>query len=440
MNKPEKPSRTKMSEEKRSYLFLAVVLVLTLVIGIVSITGMPLDSRGLYKLKSWVPFVSADNWPASVPLGLGIGGGSFVEYEAALPEGSVLDLDKALNDTVSILQTRLTSKGYLDSVVLKTAEGKIRVEIPNAKDRSDVLYVLSASGNLVFSFPDGTFLEGGHVKSASVRTNTGSAQPVVLISLDNQGTKALSDASTENAGNVLTIQMDGQTLASATVGEAIINGEITITTASIEGARNLVNVLRSGVVPVKLTQGTVGDVAATQGGGILNLFVIGGLVLMLAAMAYFVVRYMLGGVAVALALWIHVIFTYFLLAVFPMAQLTLPGLVGIALGFGLFVWANDLLLQKFALGLRPGRMHKVSLKEGWASVRQIVWKVHVACLAAALVLLVLPIGIFHSFASAALFAVGSSLLVTWIASRLILIHTARAVKKNPARFGHMKNA
>ena len=443
MNKQHMPARKKMSDVNRSYLIVSIALVLTLLIGIISITSLPLDSRGLYKIKSWVPFVSADNWPTSVPLGLGIGGGTYTEFAATLPEGSTADKDTALNTTVSILQNRLNQKKYLDSVVTKTAEGNIRVEIPNAPDSITVLGNLLSSGDLKFSFPDGVFLEGGHVKSATVGTTVSGTQQVntLTVALDAQGTRALSEATTANASKVLTVAMDGVTYLSTTIDEAIINGQITISGfATLDDARNVATVLRSGALPLTLEVATTGDVAATQGNILLQLFVIGGLVLVLAAAIYFAARYLLGGLAFAWAMWLYVIFTYFLLAVFPNAQMNLLGLIGIALTFGLFVWTSALFVDKFALGLRPGRMHKVSLSEGWQTVRARVWKVHGIIAACALVLIILPIGVLHSFAYAVFFGTVSSMAVTFIALRGFLYSFAHITKMKASLFGRVKDA
>ncbi len=443
MNKSQKPAHKKMSDINRSYLILAIALVLTLVVGVISITGLPLDSRGLYKVKSWVPFVSAANWPTSVPAGLGVGGGTYTEFTATLPEGSTEDKDAALNTTVSILKNRLTQKGYLDSVVEKTAEGNIRVEIPNAKDRDIVLASLASSGDLKFSFPDGVFLEGSHVKAATVNTTVSGSQRVigVTVELDAQGTRALSTATTANASKVLTVAMDGTTYLSATIDEAIINGQVTFSGfATLEDARNVAAVLRSGALPVTLAKATSGDVAAAQGDFFLQLFVIGGLVLVLAAAVYFAARYLLGGLAFAWALWLHIIFTYFLLAVAPGAQMTLLGLLGIAFVFGLFVWANAIFLEKFSLGLRPGRMHRVSLKEGWQAVGAKVLKTHGIVAACALALIILPIGFLHSLAYTVFYGAISSLAVTFIASRVLLYSFAHITKMKAGLFGRAKNA
>jgi preprotein translocase subunit SecD len=419
---------------------LAVALVLTLFIGVISVTGLPLDSRGLYKVKSWVPSLNVSNWPSSNPLGMDLGGGTYTEYQAALPEGSNESLDALVTDTVSILRNRLRERGYLEGSISNTADGKIHIELPNTKDKDELLYLLSAGGKLTLSFPDGVFLEGNHVKSAVKEKDASTAQPIVRMVLDAEGTKTLSDATTAHSGQVLTVALDEETLVSSTIDSPIFNGEITFSGfVSEQAASDTANLLRSGMLPVQLTQAGTGDVAPGFG-GTLQILVIIGLILVLAAIAYLVARFLLGGVAASWALLADIILIFFLMAVFPVTQLTLLGLIGLTLGIALFVWTSIFILDKFAQGMRPGRLHKASLHEGFRENQAKVWKIHGICIAVSLVLLILPIGFLRSFAVAALASSVSSLLVTVVVTRLLLFHVARFVKKNPERFVRVKKA
>lgn len=430
----------KMSDVRKSTIFLAVALVLTLFIGVISVTGLPLDSRGLYKVKSWVPSLNANNWPSSNPLGMALGGGTYTDYQAALPEGSNQSLDTLVTDTVSILRGRLRERGYLEGSVTGTADGKIHIELPKSKDKDELISLLSAGGKLTFSFPDGVFLEGNHIKSAIKEKDASTAQPIVRMVLDAEGTKALSDATTAHSGQVLTVSLDGETLVSSAIENPIFNGEITVSGfVSEQTASDTANILRSGMLPVTLTQAGTGDVAPGLSGA-LQILVVIGLILVLAAIAYMVVRFLLGGVAASWALLVDIILTFFLMAVIPVTQITLLGVIGLVLGFALFVGTSIFFLDKFAQGMKPGRLHKASLHEGFRENQAKVWKIHGICIAVSLVLLVLPVGFLKSFATAALASSVSSLIVTMAVTRLLLFHVARFVKRNPERFTRTKNA
>ena len=80
-------SKRKSSNRKTGAIIgLCVLLVLTIVFGYLGFNGMPLDGRGLYKLLPWMPTANSENWPESLPLGLDLRGGVYVEYSAEQPK------------------------------------------------------------------------------------------------------------------------------------------------------------------------------------------------------------------------------------------------------------------------------------------------------------------------------------------------------------------
>ena len=83
-----KSSRKRTGGKTGAIVALCVVLVLTIVLGVIGLTGLSLPPKGLYKVLNWLPTTRAANWPASLPLGLDLRGGMFVEYSAKAPEGS----------------------------------------------------------------------------------------------------------------------------------------------------------------------------------------------------------------------------------------------------------------------------------------------------------------------------------------------------------------
>ena len=57
-----KSNHRKHSNGKNSAIIaLAVVLVLTIALGVLGVTGMPLDSRGLWRLMPWLPTTSTSS-------------------------------------------------------------------------------------------------------------------------------------------------------------------------------------------------------------------------------------------------------------------------------------------------------------------------------------------------------------------------------------------
>ena len=117
-------SKKKSSNRKTGAIIgLCVMLVLTIVFGYLGFNGMPLDSRGLYRLLPWMPTTNAENWPESLALGLDLRGGVYVEYSAQQPDEIEGSFDALMDGTIAVIQQRLTDKGYPESTVQKINNG-----------------------------------------------------------------------------------------------------------------------------------------------------------------------------------------------------------------------------------------------------------------------------------------------------------------------------
>ena len=107
---------------------LCVLLVVTIALGVIGVTGVSLPPRGLYKVLSWLPTTNSENWPESLPLGLDLRGGMYVEYSGKAPEGSTADFDSLREGTMSIIRSRLSDKGYNEANVQQLGADGIRVD------------------------------------------------------------------------------------------------------------------------------------------------------------------------------------------------------------------------------------------------------------------------------------------------------------------------
>ena len=148
---------------------LCVLLVITIALGVIGVTGLRLPPRGLYKVLSWLPTTSSnrEDWPESLSLGLDLRGGMYVEYTGKAPEGSTANFDELVEGTMSIIRQRLADKGYTEASVQKLGTNGIRVEIPDVQDDT-VLDLIGAAAKLEFKNPDGeVFMTGDMVKKAT---------------------------------------------------------------------------------------------------------------------------------------------------------------------------------------------------------------------------------------------------------------------------------
>ena len=205
----------------KSIVALAIVLVLTVVFGIVGVTGMSFQG-GLWKLLPWLPTTNADAWPQAISLGLDLRGGVYVEYSAEAPEGNDANFSDLLDATVSAIQSRLTDKGYAESTVQVLGTSGIRVEIPDVSDPSEILNLIGEPALLEFKDPDGnTFMTGSDVRLAQAAM-TQDGQWAISFQLTSAGTKLFADMTSQNIGKTLGIYLS-TTVFAIVIGLVVVN-------------------------------------------------------------------------------------------------------------------------------------------------------------------------------------------------------------------------
>lgn len=416
----KKISGKRMNGRTKSIIALTIAAVLTIFFGIVGVTGMNLTPNGLYKLKSWLPTTNAENWPDSLALGLDLRGGVYVEYSCAAPEGSEADFGTLLSGTIRVIQERLTDKGYAEATVQQIGTDGIRVEIPDVTDPSAVLDLIGSTAKLEFKDPEGnTFMDGSMVKTAVYQFNEGDHQ--VAFTLTDEGAKIFADMTSNNIGKTLGIYLDGEELLAPTVQSAITTGSGVITQMqSAEYAQTVAAQIQSGALPMELTQQKVDTVSATLGTDALSTSVLAAVIGLVLIMALMIFRYRLNGVVASWALCDYVIILFFLLAVIPGIQLTLPGLAGIVLGIGMTVDANVIIFERFNEELRAGRGIRTALRTGFKNAMSAILDANVTTLIAAIVLMFFGTGSIQGFAKTLLLGVVVSMLSAVVITRFLM--------------------
>lgn len=416
----KKISGKRMNGRTKSIIALTIAAVLTIFFGIVGVTGMNLTPNGLYKLKSWLPTTNAENWPDSLALGLDLRGGVYVEYSCAAPEGSEADFGTLLSGTIRVIQERLTDKGYAEATVQQIGTDGIRVEIPDVTDPSAVLDLIGSTAKLEFKDPEGnTFMDGSMVKTAVYQFNEGDHQ--VAFALTDEGAAIFADMTSNNIGKTLGIYLDGEELLAPTVQSAITTGSGVITQMqSAEYAQTVAAQIQSGALPMELTQQKVDTVSATLGTDALSTSVLAAVIGLVLIMALMIFRYRLNGVVASWALCDYVIILFFLLAVIPGIQLTLPGLAGIVLGIGMAVDANVIIFERFNEELRAGRGIRTALRTGFKNAMSAILDANVTTLIAAIVLMFFGTGSIQGFAKTLLLGVVVSMLSAVVITRFLM--------------------
>ena len=430
----------KTSSKTKSIVLLVIVFVLTVALGVIGVTGMNLDARGLYKLKSWLPTTNADNWPSSLSLGLYLRGGVYVEYSAARPENSDADFDSLMEGTISVIQNRLTDKGYSEATVQRIGTDGIRVEIPDTDDPKAVLDLIGTPAKLEFKDADGNLImDGSMVQTAVGGYDSDQADYVISFKLTSEGATVFAQATAANIGKTISIYLDDELLMSPTVQSAITGGQGVINgMGSLERAQTMAAQIQSGALPLVLTQQKVDTVSATLGSDALSTTVTAAIIGILLVMLVMIVRYRLNGVIASWALCIYIILLFFLLAVIPGIQLTLPGLAGIVLGIGMAVDANVVIFERFNEELRAGRPLRAAVRAGFKNAMSAVLDANVTTLIAAIVLMFYGTGSIQGFAKTLLLGVVTSMFTAVVVTRFLMKNIVNLGIKNTGLFAKVK--
>lgn len=413
-----KSGKKRVGGKTGAIIALCVLLVLTIALGVIGLTGVSLPPQGLYKVLSWLPTTNSENWPQSLPLGLDLRGGMYVEYSGKAPEGSTANFEELVEGTMSIIRERLTDKGFTEANVQKLGTDGIRVEIPDVQDDT-VLDLIGAAAKLEFKDPEGNvFMTGDMVKTATYYYSEGDHQ--IAFTLTDEGSKVFGEMTAASVGKRIAIYLDGEELINPTVQSAITNGSGVINgLGSAERATTIAAKIQSGALPLELTQQKVDKVSATLGQDAVSSSVRAALIGILLIMVLMILRYRLNGLIASWALTIYTILLFLLIALFHI-QLTLPGLAGVVLGIGMAVDANVIIFERFNEEVRKGRSVKAAVRAGFKNAMSAILDANVTTLIAAIVLLFFGTGSIQGFAKTLLLGVVVSMFTAIMVTRFLM--------------------
>ena len=423
------------NKRTKSRIVLALMLIVTIAAGVLGVTGMLLP--GYYKLQPWLPTADANAWPETLPLGLDLRGGVYVEYSAARPaEETEASFGDLIEGTMAVIQARLANEGYTECNTQTIGDDGIRVEIPDVSDPNAILDLIGEPALLEFCAPDGTvFMTGEKVATAVGVFSQANGQPVIEFSLNSEGTALFREMTTRYINQVISIYLDGELLIAPQVSTVISDGKGVITgMESLAEAQKIAAQIQSGALPLVLTQQKVDTVSATLGDDALSTSVTAAMIGIVLIMALMIVRYRLNGVVASWALTIYVILLFLMIAVLPGIQLTLPGLAGIVLGIGMAVDANVIIFERFNEEVRAGRTLKASVRAGFKNAASAIVDANVTTMIAAVVLWIFGTGSIKGFGVTLGLSVVVSMFTAVVVTRFLMKQLIQANSWKPGAF------
>ena len=355
----------------------------------------------------------------SIKQGLDLQGGTHIVLEAEdTPDAPVTD--DSVNRAVTIVERRINEMGLTEPIVQKEGARRIIVELPGEKNPEKAIETIGKTAVMEFKNESGTTrMTGSDLKNAKEQIDNGKKN-VVAIDFTDEGAQKFADLTAANIGHRISITLDGEVLTSPVVNEAITGGKAVITgSQSLEEAKNLAILLRSGALPVKLKVLEVRTIGPSLGQDSKEkserAFAIGIILIMI----FLVVIYRMSGIVANVALLVYVLILLSVLKYLD-ATLTLPGIAGIILSMGFAVDANILIFERFKEEVLVGKSLRTSMQVGFKRAFNTILDANVSVMIAAVVLIVMGAGTVRGFAVNLALGIVVSMFTAILVSRSLL--------------------
>ena len=355
----------------------------------------------------------------SIKQGLDLQGGTHIVLEAE-DAGENKVTDDAVERARQILERRINEMGLAEPLIQREGKKRIIIELPGVKDPDQAIKTIGKTAVMEFKDENGTVhLTGNDLKDAKEQIGQ-NKQFMVAIEFSDEGAKKFADLTTMNVGRHIGIYLDGEQLTNPVVNEPITGGKAVITgSRTLDEAKNLAILLRSGALPVKVNVLEVRTVGPTLGQDSKDKSVTAFAVGIGLIVAFMLVLYRVSGFVATTALLIYVLL---LLAVlhFLQATLTLPGIAGIILSMGVAVDANILIFERFKEEVQVGKTLRMSMESGFRRALATIVDANMSVMITAAILFVLGSGPVRGFAITLGLGVAISMVTAVFVSRYLL--------------------
>ena len=334
-------------------------------------------------------------------LGLDLKGGAHLVYRADLSAVTPSEYGEAMGGLRDVIERRVNSFGIAEPNVQTSevaGEHRLIVELAGIKDVNQAIAMIGQTPFLEFKeerSPEDvqaildaqaknerleedpyfayTGLTGGYLSRAELTFDPNTYESVVNLQFNDEGAKLFEDITTRNVNRRVAIYLDGGPISVPVVNEPISGGQAVISgDFSVEEARELVQRLNSGALPVPIQLISQQTVEASLGEEALKKSFAAGIWALVVVAVFMILWYKIPGILAIIALLIYSVLT---LAAFKLlgVTLTLAGIVGFILSIGMAVDANILIFARMREELRAAKKYDLAVRDAflraWPSIR-----------------------------------------------------------------------
>ena len=365
-----------------------------------------------------------------------------------------LNEQNAVSQAMGIVRNRIDQMGVKEPIIQRRGADSIVVQIPGQNDVVRIKELITKAANLEFrlvAIGDASSaasdildfetldpitkevlsvtptpvektvaMRGDKLTDAKVVFDQFSGAPQVSMSLNAEGAKIFGDLTAANSGRSLAIILDNKVKSMPVINEAIYGGQASITGRfTVEDARDLSIVLRSGSLPVTLVVNEERVIGASLGEDAIKSALYSLVIGFAFLSAFIVFYYRLSGVFAVLSLVVNFFSILSILAFFG-ATLTLPGIAGIILTIAMAVDANVLVFERIREELHHGSHPRKAIQQGFSRVAVTVLDANISTLLIALVLFQFGTGPIKGFAVTLSIGIFTTLFSSLIFARVVV--------------------
>ena len=384
-------------------------------------------------------FLGTVGWLAgNIRQGLGLQGGTHIVMQAEDTEQNKVT-PEAINQVINIMQKRVNEMGLTEPIIQREGARRIIIELPGERDPKKAIETIGKTAVLEFKDEAGNVkLNGEDLKDAREQMGQ-NKQPVVSLQFSEEGGDKFARLTAANVGRHIGIYLDGELLTNPVVNEAITGGAAVITgQRTLEEAKDLAILLRSGALPVKVSVLEVRTVGPSLGQDSKDKSVLAFTIGLSLVVIFMLLIYRMSGFVADTALLVYVLILLGILYALN-ATLTLPSIAGIILSIGMAVDANVLIFERFKEEIAAGKILRIAVQSGFKRAFITIFDANMTVIITSCILFFLGSATVKGFAFSLGLGVAVSMFTAITVSRTLLMFLIDANWiHNPWWFGGSK--
>lgn len=366
-------------------------------------------------------FLASVGWLAGhIRQGLDLQGGTHIVMQAEDTEENKVT-NEAITQVINIMQKRVNEMGLTEPIIQREGANRIIIELPGEKDPQKAIETIGKTAVLQFKDEEGNVkLTGEDLKNAKEQMGQ-NKQPLVALEFSDEGGKKFGALTAANIARHIGIYLDGELLTNPVVNEAITGGSAVITgQRTLEEAKDLAILLRSGALPVKVSVMEVRTVGPSLGQDSKDKSVVAFTIGLSLVVIFMLAVYRMAGFVADVALLVYVLI---LLGILNMlhATLTLPSVAGVILSIGMAVDANVLIFERFKEEIASGKLLRLAVQSGFKRAFVTIFDANMTVIITSCILFFLGSATVKGFAFSLGLGVAVSMFTAITVSRTLLM-------------------